>query len=597
MMTSPYHYGRNKVDSELKVSEFVHQYLVDQSDWKIFEEILQTIFGDIKTVVDSMNTLTDIRQVDEIFIPKLASLLKYNYNVEYDHSVNRDIIQRLIYLYKQRGRDSDILDAANYANNPKWFLSTYFYPGAEIDVPTSVVEHPINKLFRHNISVFSGDHRFSDSTRWRDGTIIITTKTLTDKTRAAVKRVLPAGIKAFFNQLNEITSEEDSYYGTVKYSEWILKTLYILDYHLRVTDVLPTRKYDHPDGYDTMLFDGPQVLFPGREILSHRSTSIDFRYNGYETDLVKTLKFLESKLLNSDPEFTKKIKELSGNPYISLVESINFLKNDYTKILIDSVSSKTQINQSSELDRAGFEYKKSFDGLPRRSTNSAFSQKYAQSGTPNQLIEMVEDFLVLPTDYSYNVSSCLDLFPSYDNFRRDSETSESEYDQIVIDTDYTPQLSRRNKIDATTVPTKFTDLGLNDVVMINETPFNVSELSDKLVTKFMNKVTKSVLRRPFKYLKSIPSKLECYAYIKASSILKLLKLQDSTVDNIIVNTLKISDVASYKLSTRKDYYYKSVMVPYKDALLSSKVKNTLFSSTKLDTAGSMRLLSNLVVRY
>ena len=105
----------------------------------------------------------------------------------------------MIETYRRRGTDDSIVMAATYGSNEKWIADHLFLPDAEKDAVKAELIYPVEHIFRHNISTFSGTDRYADSTRWRDGTLIIKLTYVDDKIRKAISKVVPAGIKIYFD--------------------------------------------------------------------------------------------------------------------------------------------------------------------------------------------------------------------------------------------------------------------------------------------------------------------------------------------------------------------------------------------------------------
>ena len=205
--------------THVNLYDLLADYVRDQNDFLVFVGLLQEIFDDIKSVADVFDTLADVDSVVEMFLPKLAYLLNYKYRYDIPDYVNRDIIRRLLWLYEQKATDKDVLDAADYATNDKWVGSTLFLPDAHPNERFSSIEYPVFSLFTHNISGFDKSDRYPDSGRYRGGVIILKVKKLDSRTREAVRRVLPAGLKCYYDQIGEF-GEGGGLNGTVDFGAY-----------------------------------------------------------------------------------------------------------------------------------------------------------------------------------------------------------------------------------------------------------------------------------------------------------------------------------------------------------------------------------------
>lgn len=245
--------------AHINLYDLLADYVRDQNDFLVFVGLLQEIFDDIKSVADVFDTLADVDSVIEMFLPKLAYLLNYKYRYDIPDYINRDIIKRLLWLYEQKATDKDVLDAADYGTNDKWVGSTLFLPDAKPDERLATIDYPVHSLFTHNISGFDRSDRYPDSGRYRGGVIVLKVKKLDSRTREAVRRVLPAGLKCYYDYSGEFGDGGGSL-GTVDFGAYF--EVYedtLLDQALVIVD----RETQYFDG-DWRLkhyFDGKQLIF------------------------------------------------------------------------------------------------------------------------------------------------------------------------------------------------------------------------------------------------------------------------------------------------------------------------------------------------
>ena len=245
--------------AHINLYDLLADYVRDQNDFLVFVGLLQEIFDDIKSVADVFDTLADVDSVIEMFLPKLAYLLNYKYRYDIPDYINRDIIKRLLWLYEQKATDQDVLDAADYATNDKWVGSTFFLPDAHPDERLSTIYYPVHSLFTHNISGFDKSDRYPDSGRYRGGVIVLKVKKLDSRTREAVRRVLPAGLKCYYDYLGEF-GDGGGFSGTVDFGAYyeVYEDTF-LDQALIVVDK-ETRGFDG-DYRLKHYFDGKQLIF------------------------------------------------------------------------------------------------------------------------------------------------------------------------------------------------------------------------------------------------------------------------------------------------------------------------------------------------
>lgn len=315
---APLFYGNGiSSDSEIDISKFVHEAISQESDWIVFQDLLKGIFDDVKTVADSLITLPDVNNLDENLLPRLSNILKYTYRYDLPHGTNRDIIKRWLWLLNQKGRDQDILTAADFANNPNWIKSTMLvptseYPSIEID-RTSRVYYPVDLLFTHDVSAFSDTHRYSDSRRWRDGVVVIEVNELTDLTREAVRNTLPAGLKAFFDRSNEMKGDGTGH--SVPFKGWWFLLDYVLDIFLTLDDGLE-HGHDGDSRDINFIYSGGQYLWPHYELQTTLGASTLPLYGKFPSENAANLiwmldlfkKSLPNDAIFTDPRTAKAIE-------------------------------------------------------------------------------------------------------------------------------------------------------------------------------------------------------------------------------------------------------------------------------------------------
>lgn len=211
------------------VNKYVPEILSNDSDYKVFLSIIDQVNSDIKHLIDVYPELVDIDNCEVLFIPKLTELLHYKLNFNIDNNIKREIIKRIINVYKNRGTDDSIITAATYGDNPLWVGDHVFLPGNLIKDINAELLYPTTTLFRHDISKFSGNNKYPDGVKWRSGVIIIKVARLNDKIKKAILNVIPAGLKAYI----EIDTSIGKYVDIVYFSDWEAKYLwYTLDYSL-----------------------------------------------------------------------------------------------------------------------------------------------------------------------------------------------------------------------------------------------------------------------------------------------------------------------------------------------------------------------------
>lgn len=334
---------------QLDLDPFLTEFIRNEDDFQIFIDLLEIIFSDIRSVGEVFDRLVDVNEAPDIFLPKLASLLYYKYKYEVPTDVNRDIIKRLLWIYEGKGTDEDILQAADFGNDDHWVGRTFFTPGAKVPDRVATIEYPVHQLFTHDVSTHSETDMFQDSERYRDGVIVINLLELTDEVREALRRVIPAGIKIFFNIISDASSDDDGNEsvtgrpGILVFGAWfkVFAINYIIDYYMRVNenDNLGSSVFDGDLEYYDHIFSGIQVYFRNFDIdITNVASYIPIYIKEYFGNL-----YLDFLPLNSTSSYTiSKVKAFINRLGLELPESITpsseGLKSTYNNRLSYNVS-------------------------------------------------------------------------------------------------------------------------------------------------------------------------------------------------------------------------------------------------------------------
>ena len=356
-LVSPLKYGGTIEDKQVKLEYFLHDFIVDKSDYYVFLGLLRTVFNDIKSVADDFENLADVNNVVSIFLPKLSFLMDYTFHYDLPDEVNRDIIKRLLYIYKQKGTDKEVLEAADFANNPNWIASTLFVPTEKEPFPqpddrTSKITYPVTMLFTHCVSKHNGLHHYSDETRWRDGVIVIEAENVNQLVRNAVKRVLPAGLKAYYESMSELKSDGENgepigYGRSLKFKEWVLNMRYTLDYFLRLESDIQSISWSQGSINYGKVFSGKQMLFPFYELDKIYVSSMLPLYGDKVYDIFEFIHTLESALPSSVVYKADSNLDTSIN-YINITNGITGNNS-----VINSITNSSKINAFGISHRSG----------------------------------------------------------------------------------------------------------------------------------------------------------------------------------------------------------------------------------------------------
>lgn len=255
----------------MSMDPLVPHILIEDEDYEVFTKLIDQINSDVRNLIKVFPELVDVDNAPEIFLPKLSALIKYQYRYDIDEDEQREIIKRIISIYRDRGSDDSIIMAATYGNDPKWIGSHVFLPGANTNKDRATITHPIDELFRHNISRHSCGHRFADAVRWRDGTLIIHVSYINDEIREAIKKVVPAGLRIYFDIISQTGG--DGYHGEVVFGEWKVIEFYEIDYNIPIKDRLEVAIFDVRNT-GRRLRSGRRLLFTMQDLEMYKGSSM-----------------------------------------------------------------------------------------------------------------------------------------------------------------------------------------------------------------------------------------------------------------------------------------------------------------------------------
>lgn len=230
----------------MRFDDYVPQILLEDEDYQVFLSIIGQISTDIRSLIQQVPELVDVDNAPDIFLPKLAALVRYQIRQDLSIDYQREVIKRIIEIYRARGTDDEIIMSATYGDYEYWVGSHLFYPDAEVDREKAELLIPIDEVFRHSRSKFSGTDRYPGSTLYREGTIVVKLTYVNDQIRRAINKVVPAGIRIYYYLASD-TSEDTGFY--VDFGEWEIETSTSIHIELEDADLkLRVARRSHPQG-------------------------------------------------------------------------------------------------------------------------------------------------------------------------------------------------------------------------------------------------------------------------------------------------------------------------------------------------------------
>lgn len=252
------------------IDYLVPQFMLDDEDFKVYIDLFNFVYRRSKTNIQSMDDMITIDSIPDSFLKYIASLYDFELRDTVPNDKHRQALHNIFNINQNRGTELDIAYAGSYGDFDGWISGDIFYPGLYEDRPLSIVTKPMSKVFIWNRSTWSSSYRFVSAT-WRDGIIYVTVPAINDAIKAAVNKVVPAGIKVNF-QLNPTLSPEAV--GIIKYPYDIYDvgypetTEFVDNLYLHLTFELGPVYY-----YQYLSFEEQAYVPPARY-------SLNFKYSG-----------------------------------------------------------------------------------------------------------------------------------------------------------------------------------------------------------------------------------------------------------------------------------------------------------------------------
>lgn len=209
-------------------------HLQENRDFSVFINMTVEELGLVGDYVEMFSFLGSVDKAPNQFVKYLSDIVGFPYSDSRDDDLQREAIKRIFDAYSQRGTEESILKTVDYAKSFDWVAGDIFCKKDNIPKRYATVVYAGKNVFRHCISKFSGKDKFQDSKRWREGVIIINSNEINDNVRQALKQVIPAGVRYYFETNSE--SGGDGELGVVSYGNWNLLSGGAVDYNIPVKD-------------------------------------------------------------------------------------------------------------------------------------------------------------------------------------------------------------------------------------------------------------------------------------------------------------------------------------------------------------------------
>lgn len=179
--------------------EFLEKY----PDYVAFIHSACMIFNELFVKAEYFTDLVNADRVPEGFINALAEGLSYEFTENVAVAYQREILKRLLMIYRERGAEADIIIKGQQYGNEGYIGGKVFVPGTyEVGYAMSIT-FPREELFRHSEGTRSTKYRYPNIDYYRDGLVSFNTPIINDKIKEAVASVMPAGVTIVFTYMIE----------------------------------------------------------------------------------------------------------------------------------------------------------------------------------------------------------------------------------------------------------------------------------------------------------------------------------------------------------------------------------------------------------
>ena len=142
------------------ISHLVPPNLAEHEDYSVLIKLFSQVATEMTEFIDKFPSYVDIETCPDIFLPKLSYLVDYELKANIPLPYQREVLSRIIEAYKNRGSKDSIQMAATWGDEETWVADHIFYPATRPDNELANLLLPINNLFVHSKSKFSGNDKF-----------------------------------------------------------------------------------------------------------------------------------------------------------------------------------------------------------------------------------------------------------------------------------------------------------------------------------------------------------------------------------------------------------------------------------------------------
>lgn len=181
------------------------EFVDEHKDFKAFTHGANVLINELFIKVSHFTELVNSDKVPEGFINALAAALSYEFTENIPVPVQREILRRILRLYRLRGSTDDVVNRGSFYDNKGYLGAGMFIPGTFREGYKMSMSFPRQYMFIHSYSSRSRVSRYPDAAYFRDGLISFNTPFINDKLKAAIAKVVPAGVTMAYTIVDEVS--------------------------------------------------------------------------------------------------------------------------------------------------------------------------------------------------------------------------------------------------------------------------------------------------------------------------------------------------------------------------------------------------------
>ena len=189
----------------------VPEYLRENENFLIYFSFL---IHEFNITNENIRTFTDLINPDKVpigFIEALGSYMNYSYLPNASDDFNREVLMRMRTIWEMRGSKHSIIMAATHGSNPGWVGGDIFIPDYPISKNIAELYVPREYIFRHSVSLHSGNHYFPSSGFYELGVLCLRLSYLDEDVKQKIYRNTPAGLKYVFEIISDLVNEDGTF--------------------------------------------------------------------------------------------------------------------------------------------------------------------------------------------------------------------------------------------------------------------------------------------------------------------------------------------------------------------------------------------------